>query len=339
MTSHASPALEGISPAEVVRRVQPHLRSTTVIESEQLDRAIGRGIRLMLVSEIFQVTGSFKFRAAMSVALHSSAPRLLTASSGNFGAALAAAAARTGKGCTVVMPARSAAVKVSAVRSHGATVDLIDTSTTSRAARVAELHRLDPSAYLASPYDDPYVIAGNSSLGWELFDLAPDRLPDLVVVPVGGGGLASGIVVARNAVDAAVPIWGAEPLLANDAARSFRSGQLEANLENEPPTLCDGARTPSLGKRNWEILHPQGGAVAGRNAGLEGILEVDDANVVAALKLLFAAANLKAEPTGALSVGAVLAAPEKFEGKRVACIVSGGNVDTGLYAKLITSAS
>ncbi len=122
-------------------------------------------------------------------------------------------------------------------------------------------------------------------------------------------------------------VWGAEPLLANDAARSFRSGQIESNAQAEPPTICDGARTPSLGKHNWEVLRP------GR--GLEGIVEVDDGVVANAVRLLFEAANLKAEPTGALSLGAVLASPERFAGKRVACVVSGGNVDAALYAQLV----
>src|SRR6202022_4480078 len=106
----------------------------------------------------FQHTGSFKFRAALAAALHSPAPRLLTASSGNFGAALALAAARAGKGCTVVMPAQSAAVKIAAVRHYGAVVDLIDTARTSRGARVAELRQEDPEAQVVSPYDDPHVI-------------------------------------------------------------------------------------------------------------------------------------------------------------------------------------
>jgi threonine dehydratase len=327
MAPWTQPGLDGVDVASVVERVRSHVRPTTFIESERLDRAVGNGVRVLLVSETFQHTGSFKFRAAMSVSLHTKATKLLTASSGNFGAALAAAAARTGKACTVVMPAKSAEVKVAAVRSYGATVDLIDTAKVTRAARVEELHRADPSAMLASPYDDPHVIAGNASLGWEILTLPPERYPDVVVAPVGGGGLSSGVVVARNWIGASRPVWGAEPLAANDAARSFRSGHLESNAEDEPPTICDGARTASLGKRNWEILH------SGR--GLEGIVEADDSTVGAAVRLLFTAANLKAEPTGALSLGAVLTAPEKFSGKRVACVVSGGNVDVELYCTLV----
>jgi threonine dehydratase len=327
MSPADQPGLDGVDVTAVIERLRSHVRPTTSIESERFDRAVGHSLHILLVSETFQHTGSFKFRAAMSVALHSHATKLLTASSGNFGAALAAAAARTGKSCTVVMPARSAEVKVAAVRSYGATVDLIDTSRVTRAARVEELRRADPSATVVSPYDDAHVIAGNASLGWEIFGLPAEQHPDAVVVPVGGGGLASGIVVARNALATSRPVWGAEPLLANDAARSFRSGHLESNDVPEPATICDGARTPSLGKRNWEILRP------GR--GLKGIVEVDDAIVTRAVRMLFETANLKVEPTGALAVAALLTAADKFAGKRVACVISGGNVDADLYSNLV----
>jgi len=300
------------------------IRPTTFIESERLNDAVGAGARLLLVSETFQHTGSFKFRAALSFALNTPASELLTASSGNFGAALALAAAKTGKKCTVVMPSRSAEVKIAAVRAAGATVDLIDTSKMTRAERVQQLQRANPAARVVSPFDEPYVVAGNASLGAELF---ARETPDAVIVPVGGGGLSSGIVVARDYLAKSSSIVGAEPLLANDAARSIREGRLCANAE-EPNTLCDGARTLSLGKLNFEILR----------RGLREIVEVEEAAIGSAVRMLFQMANLKTEPTGALSVAAVLQSPERFAGKRVACIVSGGNVDSRLYCDLLSQA-
>lgn len=317
-------ALDGIDLRSLWQLLQPQLVPTTLVASERLDRAIGSGTQVLLVSEAFQHTGSFKFRAALSVALHSKARRLLTASSGNFGAALALAAARTQKQCTVVMPAQSAEVKISSVRSAGAEVDLIDTSRITRAARVEELHRQQPDAQVVSPYDDPYVVAGNASLGFELFAQAT---PDLVIAPVGGGGLSSGMVVARDLLAPTCPVVGAEPLLANDAARSLSSGRLQAS-EREAETLCDGARTLSLGRINFEILR----------RGMAEIIEVDEANVARAVRMLFQLSNLKAEPTGALSLAAVLQAPAHFAGKRVACVISGGNVDPALFARIILQA-
>jgi threonine dehydratase len=313
--------LLALDPRLVWSVLRSEVNATTFIESERLNRALQLKPGLLLVSETFQHTGSFKYRAALSVALHSQSSHLLTASSGNFGAALALAASRTGKQCTVVMPARSAQVKIRAVQDAGATVDLIETNQISRAARIEQLRHAHPEAQVVSPYDDPYVVAGNSSLGAELF---VREVLDCVVVPVGGGGLSSGMVVARDLLAKTCEVVGAEPLLANDAARSLKSGKLCAN-EQEPNTLCDGARTLSLGKLNFAVLQ-QGAAE---------IVEVDEGNIARAVRMLFELANLKAEPTGALSLAAVLQAPGRFAGKRVACIVSGGNVDSALYAQLL----
>ncbi len=314
-------ALQAIDLEKLWRTLRPRVVLATLIEPRRIDAALGGEIRVLLVSETFQHTGSFKFRAATSVALHSPAAHLLTASSGNFGAALAWAARETGKRCTVVMPAHSAQVKIDAVRSAGAGVELIDTATISRAQRVEQLQEQDPKAQVVSPYDDPHVIAGNGSLAAELF---ARETPDCIIAPVGGGGLSSGIVVARDFLGVSCPVIGAEPALANDAARSLREGKLCRNAQ-EPDTLCDGARTLSLGKLNFEILRQ----------GLSGVIEVEEAQIVRAVKMLFELANLKAEPTGALSVAALLQSPLRFAGKRVACVVSGGNVDNAVFTRLL----
>lgn len=300
--------------------MQSPIRPTTFIHAPRLSERLGAEI--LLASETFQLTGSFKIRAAYHLAAHAPAGPMIAASSGNFGQALACACRLTGRTCTIVMPATSAQVKIDAVREWGGVVDLIDTTKISRAARVAELAESDPSAYVASAYDDPYVIEGNSTLGAELAVLAP--APDMIVAPVGGGGLTSGILTGLRRAGASVPVLGAEPLLANDAARSLAAGRIIAN-ETEPPSLADGARTISLGKRNWEIVKD----------GLAGIVEVSEEQIAEATRLLFLLANLKAEPTGALSAGALLADPTRFAGRRVCLVVSGGNVDPALYARLI----
>jgi len=308
-----------IDVSSVVAAVRPEVRPTLFFSSETLDAVLGARVRI--ASETFQHTGSFKYRAALAVALHSKASHLLTASSGNFGAALALAARKAGKKCTVVMPAQSARVKIEAVRRYGAVVDLVDTTVTSRLGRVEQLRATLDDAQVVSAYDDPFVIAGNSTLGDELLERDP---PDVIVVPVGGGGLSSGIVTARTRVKSPATVVGAEPLIANDAARSLRSGVL-CQDERESTTLCDGARTLRLGQRNFAILR----------RGLQGILEVTEENVANAMRLLFSSVNLKVEPTGALAVAAVLQEPQRFAGKSVTCVVSGGNVDAELYAKIL----
>lgn len=294
------------------------IRPTTFIEPEKLRTFLG--LDLTIASETFQHTGSFKFRAAYNLALNVENPHIITASSGNFGQALAYACKLTGKKCTVVMPDNSAQVKVEAVRNYGAKVDLVDTKKVARADRVNQLAAENPEAYKASAYDDLYVIDGNSSIGDEL----AQKDFDVIISPVGGGGLISGISkgLCRNGHQA--KLIGAEPLLANDAARSLKAGKIIAN-ESEPQTIADGARTLSLGVHNWEIIKDN----------LTEIIEVSDENIKEALRLLFTLANLKCEPTGALSLGAILENKERFKDKKVCFIVSGGNVDTEIYRQIL----
>ncbi len=296
-----------------------HLRPTLLLPSPVLSALLGCDVTI--ASETFQHTGSFKFRAAYNLLSSIPQQQVVTASSGNFGQAIAYASKLLGKTSTVVMPATSALVKIDAVRSYGGIVDLIDVHEISRDERVQQLLAEQPGAFRAQAYDDYRVVAGNSTLGKEILTAADF---DVLVVPVGGGGLCSGQVIARDYLQAKTEIIGAEPLPGNDAARSLRSGQLVRN-EREPATIADGARTLSLGQLNWEILQH----------GVADIIEVPDALTLEALRQYFRYVNLKVEPTGALSLGALLAHPERFAGKRVCCVVSGGNVDPGVYAQAL----
>jgi threonine dehydratase len=316
------PDVAAVSSSVNVAHAADSPRPTTIVEAPRL--AAHLGVDMFIATETFQRTGSFKFRAAYNVVANVSHPHVLTASSGNFGQAMAYACKLFGKRCTVVMPANSARVKVDAVLSHGGRVDLVDTTKVKRAARVAQLAAEHPEAYIASAYDDPLVIAGNSSLGDELANL--ESPPDVVVAAIGGGGLTSGLVQAARRNGGRMAVIAAEPLLANDAARSLKAGHIVAN-ESEPQTIADGTRTLSVGKHNWEILKD----------GLETVVEVPEDAIKEALRLLFTLANLKSEPTGALGVAAVLASPETFRGRRVCCVVTGGNVDPSVYAAIITA--
>jgi len=294
------------------------IRPTVFIESQKLRDFLG--LDLTIATETFQHTGSFKFRAAYNLALNVPNDEILTASSGNFGQALAYACFLLNKKCVVVMPETSAKVKIEAVKSYGATVDLVDTKTVGRSERVAQLAAEMPNAYVASPYDDLFVIDGNSTIGDEL---APKDF-DVILAPIGGGGLISGISkgLCRNASNA--ELLGAEPLLGNDAARSLKAGEIIVN-DSEPLTLADGARTLSLGKHNWEII----------KSGVSEIIEVADERIAEAVRLYFGLANLKCEPTGALTLGAILENKARFAGKKICAVVSGGNVDAEVYRQII----
>jgi threonine dehydratase len=279
-------------------REQPALRPTTLIESRRLSKRLG--IDLTLASETFQHTGSFKFRAAYNVAANVRESAILTASSGNFGQALAYACSLLSKKAIVVMPDTSAKVKMDAVREYGE----------------------HPEAFVSSAYDHPLVIAGNASLGREL---APLDFDD-VVVAVGGGGLSSGVIQGlRESGNTRTRVVGAEPLLGNDAARSLREGRIVRN-ESEPLTIADGARTVSLGEHNWAILKD----------GIDSIVEVPEESIAEAVRILFSLANLKAEPTGALGLGAILTSPGRFRGRRVCAVVTGGNVDAEVFQRILT---
>jgi threonine dehydratase len=301
-----------------MKTLQAAIRPTTFIESEKLTTHFG--LDLTIATETFQHTGSFKFRAAYNLALNVPNREILTASSGNFGQALAYACRLLNKKCTVVMPETSARVKIEAVKSYGATVDLIDTRNVGRAARVSQLAESMTNVYIASAYDDPLVIEGNATLGDEL--AAKDF--DLVIVPIGGGGLISGIStgLCRNGHQAR--LIGAEPLLGNDAAQSLRAGKVISN-EIEPATIADGARTVSLGKHNWAII----------KSGVADIIEVSEDKIIEAARLLFSLVNLKVEPTGALSLGAVLENKSKFANRKICAVVSGGNVDAEIYRRIL----
>lgn len=306
-------------------------RPTTWIEPERLRKRLG--IEVTLVSETFQRTGSFKFRAAYHRARGARAPHLIAASSGNFGQALAAACRLLGKRATIVMPETSARVKIEAVRSHGARVVLTDVRKEPREAAVERLLAEDPEAEAASAYDDPLVIAGNATLGVEIGERLgawPEarRRRAVVVVPVGGGGISSGIVLGLRAAGfSEIPVLGAEPLLANDAARSLREGRL-VRLDTESGTLADGARLPVIGDWNWAVLRD----------GLSGIVEVPEAGIAEGVRKLFHDAHLKAEPTGALAVGALLTDPEAFRDREAVCVVTGGNVDPAVYVRILEGA-
>jgi|SRR5438093_7154497 len=297
------------------------IRPTTFIEASRLERHLG--VELLLASETFQQTGSFKFRAAYNLVSKVPQKLILTASSGNFGQAVALACKLLNKSCIVVMPSASARTKIAAVQEHGGLVEIIDVKQISRAARVAELAKEHPEAYVASAYDDPLVIEGNATLGRELSKL--EGRVDCFLAPVGGGGLTSGIISGLRQCDSRIPVVGVEPQTANDAARSLKAGHIVRN-EREPETLADGVRTVSLGDHNWKILQ----------GGLQSIVEVPEAAIAEGVRLLFNFANLKAEPTGALAIAALLANPEQFKGKRVCAVISGANVDPELFSQLIS---
>lgn len=295
------------------------VRPTTWLNIAEIDKLLGKTV--WFASETEQVTHSFKYRAATSLVQHVDAPGFLVASSGNFGQALACACQLKGVPCIVVMPTTSAQVKIDAVRSYGAQVIFVDTAVQTRADKVLEMSQLHPTYHVASPYDCPWVIQGNASLGEEIHHACK---PTLVLVPVGGGGLISGIATAFERHGNPVRLCGVEPKLADDAARSLKVGQRLFN-DGEPQTLADGARTRSVGVHNWAIIQRR----------VSDIFTVSESTLCKAVRL-FHRVGLKVEPTAALTLAALL--EHDLPQTEIVAVISGKNVDSTLYDAILSDA-
>lgn len=277
------------------------------------------GMDIYFASELGQVTHSFKFRAAWSVVSNIQAKGFIAASSGNFGQALACACQRQERDCKIVMPTTSAKVKIEAVRSYGAEVIFVDTRKQNRADKVKEVSAQYPY-HIASAYDCEHVISGNASLGIEIANM--EEKFDLIIAPIGGGGLSAGIIQGLREQGDQTPVWGAEPLMADDLYWSLQADKLLRH-DIEPQTLADGARTLSVGRRNWAILKEE----------IAGVVCVTEESIQEAMKL-FWKNGLRVEPTGALTLGALLQTLA-WKGKKILAVISGGNVDQEVFERLI----
>jgi len=305
------PTLRDIEAAAA--RLAGRIHRTPVLRSAGLDALTGA--TLAFKCENFQRTGSFKLRGALNAVLSltdvEAAPGALTHSSGNFAAALAAAARARGIRARVVMPENAPTVKQAAVRAYGGEITLCAPTLAAREETAARV-QAESGARFIHPYDDYAIIAGQGTAALELWQDAPDL--EAIVIPVGGGGLASGCALATAALAPHAEILGAEPAGADDAYLSLLAGARLPQLD--PRTCADGLRT-ALGERNFPILHRL----------LAGIITVSEEQIVAAMRLIWERLKIVVEPSGAVPLAAVLATPARFRGRRVGLVLSGGNVD------------
>ncbi len=293
-------------------RIAPHVHCTPVVTSASLDRA--SGARLFFKCENLQRTGAFKLRGASnavwSLSDEEARRGVVTHSSGNHGAAVALAARRRAIPCRVVMPENAARAKRAAVEDFGATV--VPCAPTQAGREEAAARLLDETGgVLIHPYEDARVIAGQATAARELLAEVPDL--DLLVAPVGGGGLLSGTAIAAAAVPA-VAVWGAEPSGADDAQRSLAAGHV-VTLPS-PRTVADGLRA-TLGRLPLAILQAHRVCIA----------TVDDATTLDAMRFFWERTKLIIEPSAAVPVAALLAGAIPAAGRRVGVILSGGNLD------------
>ncbi|MFM1804507.1 MAG: hypothetical protein RL136_1386 [Planctomycetota bacterium] len=301
------------------RRIEPFVHRTPVVTNATLDEASGR--RLWFKCELLQRTGSFKFRGATnavrSLSEADAARGVVTHSSGNHAQALALAARMRGIAAHVVMPSNSAEVKKAAVRGYGARIIECEPTLEARESTAARVIA-ETGGTMIPPYNHPDVIAGQGTIALELLDECPQL--DAIIVPLGGGGLISGIAIAAKALKPSIRIIGAEPELAGDAAASKHSGRIEPAMK--PVTIADGLRT-ALGPLTFPVVRDL----------VDEIVLVSEQEIVSYMRLAWERMKLTIEPSAA--VGVAVACSAWMHAKQNAgigdagVVLCGGNVDLG----------
>jgi len=308
---NGDPTFEDVLAA--AERIRGHVHRTPVMTSYAIDGIAGA--RLHFKCENLQKVGAFKARGATNAVLslddEAAGRGVATHSSGNHAAALAYAAGIRGVPAHVVMPSSAPPVKKAAVAGYGALITECKPTLEARETTLDAVVQRTGATFIHA-YDNPNVIAGQGTASLELLTDVPDL--EVVIAPVGGGGLMSGTAIAVSSSRPDITIWGSEPAGADDAFRSLRDGTLYPSVK--PTTIADGLLT-SLSDRTFRILSER----------LEGILTVSEETIVRAMRLLWERMKLVVEPSGAVPLAAVLEHPDNFAGRRVGLIISGGNVD------------
>jgi threonine dehydratase len=292
----------------------------------------GTGREIWLKAESLQPIGAFKIRGASNKILQLTPEQIargvITYSSGNHAQGVAYAAREVGAKAVIVMPSNAPAIKRAATLALGAEIVDVGLASSERLAVSEELVR--KHGYIViPPYDDEQIIAGQGTCGLEIVEELPDV--DLVVSPVSGGGLLSGVATAVKRLSPNAKVFGVEPELAGDAAESFRTGEIVTwPAEATSRTIADGLRTQSVGVRNFAHIQ----------AFVDGIITVTEAEIRAAMRAIVAATRLVPEPSGAVSTAALLFHGDQLPAHRKAvAVLSGGNVDPTLLAQVLTEST
>jgi threonine dehydratase len=298
---------------EAYGRIRLCIHRTPVLTSERLDAASGASI--FFKCENFQKVGAFKARGATNAVFVLDDARarrgVATHSSGNHGAAVARAAKLRGVPAYIVMPSNSAKVKIRAVESYGAQVVFCEPTEESREIKCAEVIN-QTGATLIHSFENEHVMAGQGTAAIELLEDVPDL--DLIMCPVGGGGLLSGTAMAAKSMRSQIKVIAVEPENADDAAQSFRAGR---RLVTEKKfTIADGLRT-NIGEPNFAIVQQY----------VDAIVTVSEEAIVLAMRTIWEAMKIVIEPSAAVPYAAIQESKIEIRGKRVGIILTGGNVD------------
>jgi len=295
---------------------------TPVLTSRTLDGLTGA--RVHLKAECFQRGGAFKFRGAYNKISSLSEDELrrgvLAYSSGNHAQAVAIASEMLGSRATIVMPNDAPEAKVEATRGYGAEIVRYDRFTESREEIGAAL-AVECGLALVKPYDDPLVMAGQGTTALELLEDVPEL--DVLVTPVGGGGLAAGCATAVKTLRPGARVVGVEPEAGDDTARSLAAGKRVA--VGVPRTIADGLQAPEPGELTFEVNRRR----------VDEVVTVSDAEIVDAMAFLFDRMKLVVEPSGAVGIAALLTGRIDARDRTVGVVISGGNVGAARFAELI----
>lgn len=294
-------------------RLAPLVHRTPVLASISLDALAGATLHFKC--ENFQRGGAYKFRGAANAVASltdaQAAAGVVTHSSGNHATCLSLAAKLRCIPAHIVVPRNAPLIKQRAIVAYGGRLTLCEPTLAARQAEADRIQRETGAAFV-HPYDNELVIAGQGTVALELFEQV--RGLEVIVAPVSGGGLLSGLGFAACARRPAIEVWGAEPALADDAFRSLRDGRLHANSNST--TIADGLRA-SLSERTFGLIQRH----------VRGVVTVSEEQIVSAMRLIWERMKLVVEPSAAVPLAAVLAAPENFRGRRVGVVLTGGNVD------------
>ena len=295
------------------QRIRHYIHRTPVLTSDGINQITG--VEAWFKCENFQKAGAFKYRGATHAVVTltdaAAGKGVATHSSGNHAAALALAAKIRGIRCYVAMPSTAPRVKIEAVRHYGAEITFCKPTLESRETTLQEIIR-QTGATVIHPFDNFDVICGQGTAAIELLEEIP--LLDVVLAPVGGGGLLSGTAIAAKAISPQIRVIGCEPRNADDACRSFHSGTIFPSVN--PVTVADGLLT-SLSERTFSIIR--------RN--VDDILTVSEEAIIAAMRLVWQRMKIIIEPSSAVPVAVLLQNPGLFAGKKAGIILSGGNCD------------
>jgi len=293
---------------------------TPLVESPALSRRFGRKVYLKL--ECFQPIRVFKIRGAYNKISQLSAKKIVAASSGNHGIAVAYCSRLLGKQCTVVVPETAVKEKVDVIEEYGAGVVKFGKYHSDREAKAREIAG-ETGATFVPPFNDPDIIAGQGTCGLEITQQLDDF--DSVIVPVGGGGLISGISIAIKSLKPSARVFGVEPTGAPKMQASLSAGKIV--MINEPKSIADGLIPASVGDLTLEACQKN----------VDGMFSVSDDEILSAMKLLIEEAHIFPEPSGSAPL-AVLSKPENLNklGDRVVLVVSGGNVSLSLLNRLLS---